>query len=107
MKNKKVFIKDCLTEVSSIEVPLRFCYVVGEFGLKLTWSFVKFLDTFNISFFVTYPSRFLSNTLNANSALASVSSPTPLLRRSVAEGPPTNSSLLIFLKMEVKIFNFC
>ena len=32
MKNKKIFIIDRLMEVSSIKVPLRSCYVVGEFG---------------------------------------------------------------------------
>ena len=32
MKNKKVFIIDCLTEVLSVKVPLRSCYVVGEFS---------------------------------------------------------------------------
>ena len=36
-EKQKVFIIDHLTEVLSVKVPLRSCYVVGEFGLsKLT-----------------------------------------------------------------------
>ena len=53
-------------------------YVISGWQLKstakITCSLVKFLETFSISFLVTYPSWFLSKTLKANSALASGSS---------------------------------